>query len=74
LERVQAASGEKVATPLEAQVIMPEGEAPVTLAVHVVREPTGTGDGAQLALTSGVALEAFTTMLPELEGLLVSPA
>jgi len=44
-ERVQVAAGEKLATPLVVHVIVPPGESPETLAVHVVIEPVAAGDG-----------------------------
>jgi len=42
---VQEAAGEKLATPLVVHVIIPLGESPETLAVHVVVEPVAAGDG-----------------------------
>ena len=45
-ERVQVAEGEKLATPLVVHAIVPLGESPKTLAVHVVVEPVATGEGA----------------------------
>jgi len=44
-ERLQVAAGEKLATPLVVHVIVPPGESPETLAVHVVIEPVAAGDG-----------------------------
>ena len=59
--------GEKLATPLLAQVTVPVGEAPpFTVAVHTVGELTMTVAGEQL---TPVAVTAFATereKLPEL--------
>lgn len=45
-ERVHDA-GENFPSPLLDQVIVPEGELPVTVAVHTLGEPRFTGDGEQ---------------------------
>ena len=72
-ERVHVLSGEKSATPLEAHVMVPAGDAPVTVAVQVVREPGTRSEGVQLALTFGVALMAVTANVPDVAGLVESP-
>lgn len=45
------AAGEKLATPLVVHVIVPVGESPETLAVHVADEPATAGDGTHCTVT-----------------------
>jgi hypothetical protein len=40
--------GEKVPAPLVAHVTVPDGDLPVTVAMHIVGEPMGTDEGEQL--------------------------
>jgi hypothetical protein len=72
-ESVQAVAGEKLATPLLAQVMVPVGEVPDTPAVQVLGEPMATGDREHV---TAVVVTAFTTeseKRPELSGLFESP-
>ena len=55
---MQLAAGEKLATPLVVQVIVPVGESPEVLAVHVVVEPAAAGDGVHCTVTVVTSLTA----------------
>jgi len=48
---VHVAAGEKLATPLVVHVIVPVGESPEALAVHVVVEPGAAGEGVHCTVT-----------------------
>jgi hypothetical protein len=55
---VQVAAGEKLATPLLVHAIVPLGESPETLAVHVVVEPVAAGDGVHRTVSVVTSLPA----------------
>ena len=55
---MQLAAGEKLATPLVVHVIVPVGESPETLAVHVVVEPAAAGEGVHCTVTFVTSLTA----------------
>jgi len=55
---VHVAAGEKLATPLVVHVIVPVGESPETLAVHVVSEPATAGDGSHCTVSVVTSLMA----------------
>jgi protein involved in sex pheromone biosynthesis len=57
--------GEKVPAPLVAHVIIPDGEVPVTVAVHKEEEPRVTEEGEHVAET----VTAEAAVLVELEGI-----
>ena len=52
------AAGEKLATPLLVHFIVPVGESPETLAVHVVDEPAAAGDGVHCTFSVATSLAA----------------
>jgi hypothetical protein len=52
------AAGEKLATPLVVHVIVPVGESPEALAVHVAIEPAAAGDGVQCTVTAVTSFSA----------------
>jgi hypothetical protein len=66
-------AGENSATLLDAQVIVPVGDAPVTVAVQTVAARGETGEGAQLVATCGVALDGLRVKLPAVAGLKALP-
>lgn len=68
-ERSHVTAGENSATLLDAQVIVPVGDAPVTVAVQTVAVPGETGEGAQLVAMFGVALDGLRVKLPAVTGL-----
>jgi hypothetical protein len=59
--------GENVPAPLLAQVTVPVGDVPVTVAVHCADEPRATSDGAQVTevavLPSEITLTVFDAAL-----------
>ncbi len=55
---MHVAAGEKLATPLVVHAIVPVGESPEALAVHVVVEPAAAGDGSHCTVTVVTSLTA----------------
>lgn len=68
-ERSHVIAGENSATLLDAQVMLPVGDAPMTVAVQTVAAPGETGDGVQLIATCDMALDGLRAKLPAVTGL-----